>query len=218
MIVTTGKASGSNANVTLGFAAFAGEEITNPGSFRDTDGDGISDHKDLDSDNDGISDLEESGQDPSMVDLDGDGVVDGGVDANGVPLASNGGVDPIDSDNDGVEDFLDLDSDNDGIPDTIEAFPTADFTANDGDVTDDDSDGDGVLDVFDSSPGHGADFTAPEDTDSDGTPDFLDLDSDADGLSDTAESGLTPGADNDGDGIADNIAPCLLYTSDAADE
>ena len=32
VIVTTGKASGSNANVTLGFAAFAGEEITNPGS------------------------------------------------------------------------------------------------------------------------------------------------------------------------------------------
>jgi len=88
----------------------------------------------------------------------------------------------------------------------VEAFPTAGFTDNDGNVTDDDTDGDGVLDVFDSSPGHGADFTAPEDTDSDGTPDFLDLDSDNDGTGDIIESGLTlSGNDNDGDGIDDAV-------------
>jgi len=179
----------------------------------DTDGDGVPDHCDLDSDNDGISDLEESGADASVVDTDGDGVYDGStgpgaaVDANGVPTAANGGVPPIDSDGDGIDDYLDLDSDNDGIPDTIEAFPTAGYVDNDGNVTDDDTDGDGILDIFDSSPGHGGDFTGPEDTDGDGTQDYLDLDSDNDGMDDTTESGLTPGPDNDGDGIADNVAP-----------
>jgi uncharacterized repeat protein (TIGR01451 family) len=180
---------------------------------RDTDGDGVADHCDLDSDNDGISDLEESGADASVVDLDGDGVYDNTtgpsaqVDSNGVPIAANGGVSPIDTDMDGIDDYLDLDSDNDGIPDTIEAFPTAGYTTNDGNVTDDDTDGDGILDVFDSSPGHGGDFTTPEDTDGDNTPDFLDTDSDNDGMDDATESGLTPGPDNNGDGIADNVAP-----------
>ena len=146
---------------------------------RDTDGDGVADHCDLDSDNDGISDLEESGADASVVDLDGDGVYDNTtgpsaqVDSNGVPIAANGGVSPIDTDMDGIDDYLDLDSDNDGIPDTIEAFPTAGYTTNDGNVTDDDTDGDGILDVFDSSPGHGGDFTTPEDTDGEADPDRM---------------------------------------------
>ena len=70
--------------------------------FVDTDGDGIADHCDLDSDNDGISDLVESGADASVVDTDGDGVYDNTtgagaqVDANGVPLAANGGIAPVD--------------------------------------------------------------------------------------------------------------------------
>ena len=73
-------------------------------------------------------------------------------------------------------------------------------------MTDDDSDGDGILDAFDSTIGHGGDFTTPEDTDSDGTPDFLDLDSDDDGLGDTAEAGQSlTGSDNNGDGIDDGV-------------
>ena len=41
--------------------SFSGEIV------RDTDGDGIADHRDLDSDNDGISDLVESGQNASCL-------------------------------------------------------------------------------------------------------------------------------------------------------
>ncbi|MEO0942019.1 MAG: DUF4347 domain-containing protein, partial [Cyanobacteria bacterium J06642_12] len=176
----------------------------------DTDGDGIDDHLDLDSDNDGISDLTESGQDASAVDTNNDGVHDGTEDDNGVPIAANGGVDPINSDTDAIDDFRDLDSDNDGIPDTVEARPTSGYMANDGDVRDDDSDFDGVIDAFDTTPGHGGSFTPPVNTDStltnsDSTPDYLDDDSDGDGDLDSAESGLTPGSDNNGDGIGDNI-------------
>ena len=212
LIVRTGKGDGSNSTVTLGFTTFSADVVTTPATSVDTDGDGIADHCDLDSDNDGISDLVESGADASVVDVDGDGVYDNTtgtgaqVDANGVPLAANGGVAPVDSDGDGVDDFLDLDSDNDGISDTVEAFPTAGYTTNDGDVSNDDSDGDGIIDAFDATAGHGGDFTTPEDTDSDGNADFLDTDSDNDGLDDIAESGQTlSGNDADGDGIDDAV-------------
>ncbi len=173
----------------------------------DTDSDGIIDSLDLDSDNDGISDLVESGQDAAVVDTDNDGIVDGPVNiVTGIAAAAAGGVTPIDSDGDGLTDQLDLDSDNDGIADTIEARPTAGYVANDGNVTDNDADGDGVIDIFDANDGtgtFGGTFAAPEDTDGDGTADYLDTDSDDDGLLDAAESGLTPGADTNGDGIGD---------------
>ncbi|MEL6605718.1 MAG: choice-of-anchor A family protein, partial [Cyanobacteria bacterium J06614_10] len=168
----------------------------------DGDGDGIPDHLDLDSDNDGISDLVESGQDASVVDIDGDGVHNdtGETYTNGVSTDANGGtgVTPIDTDVDGVDDFLDLDSDNDGIPDTVEAKATVGYTGNDGDVSDNDVDGDGIIDIYDSNDGDGSaakfggSFVTPENTDglADGA-DYIDTDSDEDGLTDDAESGLT---------------------------
>jgi hypothetical protein len=180
----------------------------------DTDGDGVSDYLDLDSDNDGISDLVESGHDATVVDTNNDGILDGPVNAQGIPIAANGGLGTtaIDTDADGVRDYLDLDSDGDGIADVIEAHPTANYAAiygNDGDVTDNDVDGDGVIDIFDSNDNttgtFGGSFAVPVDTD--GTDfDFQDTDADHDGVEDSIESGLTlDGIDSDNDGIDDAL-------------
>jgi len=103
----------------------------------DADGDGIPNHKDLDSDNDGIPDAIEACGDLSLsledcmlniIDL--------------TELTSGGELDcptglydttcstPIDTDGDGLPDYLDPDSDNDGCTDSCEAG-----------VPDDDADG-----------------------------------------------------------------------------
>lgn len=107
----------------------------------DTDGDGIDNHRDLDSDGDGMSDLLENGG----TDANGDGRADGVDDnLNGLVDAYEGGatggqaLPRPDSDNDGVPNSLDLDSDNDGIPDSREGNG--------------DSDGDGIPDSLD-APG-----------------------------------------------------------------
>lgn len=59
-------------------------------TFCDTDGDGTADYLDLDSDNDGCFDALEGGSGFQLTDLTG-GVVNGPVDASGVPIAANGG-------------------------------------------------------------------------------------------------------------------------------
>ena len=154
----------------------------------DTDGDGISNHCDFDSDNDGISDLQESGNALAIAaDVNMDGTVDGAeaaaagfTDNDGDGAWDQLGAAPVDTDGDGIADYLDLDSDNDGIADAIEAQPTAGYQAP---SIGSDADGDGVVDTFDDpSVVHGAAFTTPEDTDGDGVFDFLDTDSDNDGI------------------------------------
>jgi len=106
--------------------------ITDPtftcNEFVDTDNDGISNCMDLDSDNDGIPDAIEGCSDFTLIleacmldndgsanypDLDGDGCPDGLVDG----IACN----PVDTDSDGIDDYLDLDSDNDGCGDAVES-------------------------------------------------------------------------------------------------
>ena len=167
---------------------------TTQNTSTDTDGDTIGDHLDLDSDNDGISDLIESGQDASIVDTDNDGVHDGGVDGNGVPIAAGGGVTPVDTDNDTVNDVIDLDSDADGIPDAVEALATAGYVSSGhaGNAANNGVNDDGLyVPVNSDSAADGADY--------------IDTDSDDDTLLDSAESGLTPGADGNGDGIGDGI-------------
>ena len=96
---------------------------------------------------------------------------------------------PIDSDKDGVPDQLDLDSDNDRIPDSIEnqIVPKA--------LSNTDTNLNGLDEIFEPA-------TDPIDIDKDGVADYLDLDSDNDGIYDLVESGSNA-LDNNHNGVLD---------------
>jgi len=156
------------------------ESATSQIGAADLDGDGIPDHLDLDVDNDGIPDVIEAGNRDeqfdgrydSFVDLDNDGLAD---------VLSASPIVPIDSDQDGIEDFRDLDSDGDGLTDRMETFGAD--TDSDGQVDNPvDANTDGLDDGYQSRA------TAMPDTDNDGFPDFRDVDSDADGVFDSEEA------------------------------
>lgn len=193
----------------------------------DEDGDGIPNYQDAD--------------DPSIfhlacLDANSDGYCDA--------------INPVfDQDQDGVPNFSDLDADNDGIPDIVEI---GGIDANgDGHVdqtTDDD--GDGLANIYDNDDEDGPSGSTPcspypsclltsttsklLDTNADGTTDvdantdndnyadYLDLDSDNDGIPDLVEAGATDldndakvstsgNWDADGDGLTD------LYDENASD-
>lgn len=97
---------------------------------------------------------------------------------------------PKDSDGDGIADQYDYDSDNDGIPDLYEAQGIPFVT-----ISNTDANNDGIDDAF------GTGFT-PNDFDNDGIPNYLDLDSDNDGIFDLIESG-SGAIDANIDGIID---------------
>ncbi|WP_416354248.1 beta strand repeat-containing protein, partial [Aquimarina aquimarini] len=214
----------------------------------DNDGDGVPNHFDLDSDNDGITDLVESGQlDNGASDANNDGIIDGlPVDFGANGLANSVESDdtatattpaPISTDTDGKANYLDIDSDNDGIVDNIEGQPTVGYLAPSGS----DTDGDGIDDRYDSDCtvalcGFNGTPITPVNTDglADGA-DYIDLDSDEDGESDTIEAydsnddgvvdgtdtiGTTPdlgalGTDSDGDGLDDEFDTDGSSTTDA---
>jgi len=196
----------------------------------DTEGDGIHDFNDADSDNDGIPDLVEAGG----VDIDGDGIVDDATDTDGDGLVDMYDTTPFtyfslevttipnyDSDGDAIVNRIDLDSDNDGIVDLRE-------------VGDPDTDGNGMIDGFtdadndgyhDAYDGAGSLLITGADTDSDGFPNsypnanldvtgfpnFMDIDSDDDGVTDNTEAQTTgsyvtlANSDSDSGGIFDGI-------------
>ncbi|MCG9793074.1 choice-of-anchor D domain-containing protein [Flavobacterium algicola] len=155
----------------------------------DRDNDGIADVFDLDADNDGIEDVIEAGlgyltngtgriDAVSWVDTNGNGIHDAAESVAALPT--------LDSDGDGVPNYLDLDSDNDSLFDVDESHAgntnaAVGFENGDGDITGDgvgdgpeseafreqDSNGDGVLewfgdgilDVYDYGKGVEKDFT-----------------------------------------------------------
>ncbi len=108
-----------------------------------------------------------------------------------------------DTDNDGIQDYLDIDSDNDGIPDNVEAQSTNGYISPSGSgATMVDLNNDGVDDNY------GSGLASLEDTDGDSIPDYIDSDSDNDGTPDIQENGMAntlSGNDADGDGLDDNF-------------
>jgi len=181
----------------------------------DADLDGVPDTVDLDDDNDSILDRQEIAPDGS----------------------------DRDSDQDGMPDRLDLDSDNDGILDVEESgvFRLPGITAvrlvggrlrtavgiN------------GVADFLETAPDSGVSILTPlnsDEAEGDRLPDYLDLDSDNDGLLDLVEAGVPATLDLNGDGRIDagpgtvgadgildlvqlnNDANCCDYTLDGVED
>ncbi len=106
-----------------------------------------------------------------------------------------------DFDGDGINDQNDLDADNDGIPNDMECGGIDPYTDADHDgiyVYLDDDDTDFNIGNANGNIEPGFDF------DGDNLPNFLDLDSDNDGLWDAAESGRIAGDDANHDGMLDN--------------
>ncbi|OUS09726.1 hypothetical protein A9Q93_13515, partial [Nonlabens dokdonensis] len=184
----------------------------------DTDGDGVFDNNDIDDDNDGILDTVESRGlgDPSQ-DNDGDGILNY-RDPDFCTLNVNGVCALLDGDNDGIPNHLDLDSDGDGIPDNNEAQVTLGY------IPATDTNNDGIPDVNANGLPTSYDFNGdelgllPVNTDTVDQPDYLDLNSDNQGGSDTVEAGLTlSGIDEDNDGLDDAIDTTPGLTGTYAD-
>lgn len=159
-----------------------------------TDGDNYPNYIDLDSDNDGINDVVENG----IEDPDNDGIVGIGnpiVNIDGQTV--NGTSNLIDTDEDGYPNYIDLDSDNDAINDVEEGG-------------NEDPDNDGIVgtgtSIVNGNGQPNSSISNPTDTDEDGTPDFIDLDSDSDNISDVVEGG---NIDPDDDGIVGTGTPVV---------
>lgn len=169
---------------------------------RDTDGDGIPDHLDLDSDNDGIPDnIEAQGNNfITLSNLD--------LDKNGLDDAYGNGLIPIDTDNDGIPNFLDLDSDNDGIYDIVESGNKALDTNNDGMIDGNPTDfgSNGLYNNLETAPNSGAINYTITDTDGDTISNYFDFDSDGDGCPDVIEAGFLDGNNN---GFVGNDLPIV---------
>ena len=185
---------------------------------RDLDLDGVPDFLDLDANGDGVPDAMEMGDtdhdgtpDSLDLDVDGDGIAN--------RLECGTGARCADTDGDGTPDVLDLDSDADTISDRDEGAgdPDLDMIPS---FRDTDSDGDTVLDASEAGDTDLATpaVECPNEIDPtmvalpspaialDGLPDYVDADSDNDGLGDGDERrvGTDPCAiDTDHDGTGD---------------
>ena len=162
------------------------------------------------------------------LDYDGDGFYDTVEEDCGSDPEDNNSV-PLDTDNDGICDPLDMDDDGDYVEDANDSFPLDssewDDTDNDGtgDNADLDDDGDGFSDTDEDDCGSDPLLwsSIPDDFDSDSICDLMDDDDDNDGYLDINDAfpmddqewldsdndgvGNNADADDDGDGYSDNI-------------
>ncbi|WP_343488476.1 gliding motility-associated C-terminal domain-containing protein [Allomuricauda sp. d1] len=195
---------------------------TNP---TDTDGDGIPDYLDIDSDDDGIPDNVEAQTTsgyipPSNDDLNGNGLDD--AYENG----GNIGLIPVDTDGDGIPDYVDPDSDDDGVPDNIEAHDFDQDGVADVVYTGSDKDNDGLDDGYEGDMQIDIDINDEIDdpandlpnTDTADDVDYRDIDDDNDGIETRDEDenldGNFANDDADNDGIPNYLDPDLGMTDD----
>jgi hypothetical protein len=154
----------------------------------DDDRNGVPNYMTSDEDSDGV---------PSDLDLDDDN--DGILDSDENAAASG------DADGDGTSNRFELDSDNDGISDLDEAGHGAPDANRDG-IVDGPVGANGVPDAAETAVDSGM-VTAPRQSDGDGIADFVDTDSDQDGLRDASEAGdallATIARDSDADSKPD---------------
>ncbi|WP_189457542.1 T9SS type B sorting domain-containing protein, partial [Aquimarina muelleri] len=147
--------------------------------------------------------LDQNDVDTTPDDLEETIIIDGDNDSDGISDSvdlddDNDGIldtveGTVDSDGDGIIDSFDQDADNDGIPDNVEAQSTDGYVS----PTGNDSDRDGLDDAYEGTGNQGI---IPENTDGSDTPDYLDEDSDNDGILDSTE-----GFDYDNDGEPDTL-------------
>jgi gliding motility-associated-like protein len=152
------------------------------------------------------------------LDKDNDGILDSWEDLN-EDGDDNPATNATDTDKDGIPDYLDIDADNDGIPDNVEAQTTSGYVPPSGI----DTNGNGLDDAYEVN-GLGI---IPVNTDGTDFPDYLDDDSDNDGVLDAIEAhdfdkdGVADvkllGIDTDGDGLDDAFESGNLNDVDVND-
>ncbi|MHB0756193.1 T9SS type B sorting domain-containing protein [Polaribacter sp. M15] len=173
----------------------------------DFDNDGVPNHFDLDSDNDGVLDIVEAGN--GTLDTNNNGRTNSNVGSNGLDnsVESNDSrfasisYTILNTDNNGNPNFLDIDADDDGIVDNIEAQSTNNYTTLSGTISEW---------GIDSSYPNGI---QPVDTENDGIPDYIDINSDDDIRDDVLE-----GWDTNSDGTAEIVPDNSDSDNDGLDD
>jgi hypothetical protein len=204
------------AENTIGALIPTGADVNSDGQAdsyvrADQDADGVANPYDLDSDRDGILDVREAG----FADSNNDGYADGTLGGDGwSDIIDN--IDPLiltNTDGFGKPNYLDIDADDDGIVDIIEGQTTAGYIAPSGA----DSDKDGIDNAYDNNDavfgGSANNGIAPNNQESNGNPDYIDTDTDNDGIADVIE-----GWDTNGNGIIDGAEIAFVGTTDADDD
>lgn len=157
---------------------------------------------------------------PTDIDSDDDGILDSFEDWN-LDGDNDPTTDPTNSDNDAYPDYLDIDSDDDGIPDNVEAQTTSGYIP----PSLVDANNNGLDDAYENGTDLGL---IPVNTDGADMPDYLDDDSDGDGVPDNIEGNdyntdgvpdvVYIGSDKDDDGLDDNYEGIEQIDIDVNDE